>query len=262
MLEGHDDLDHTGKTGDSLEVTDVGLNAANSDLLLLVAVGTVEEVTESGELNTVTNGGTGTVALNKSDGGGIDVSAHVGTAKSLLLTRDGRGVNTGGLTVRGRGAAANDSVNLVTITNSVGVTFKHKHGRAFANKHTLGLLIVCADARVGREHRGLGEGHVHTDGVIRAGSTSDHHVTVSVEKLINGNLNGDERTSTGSIDDTVHTIEVEGVGTATGSNVAEETGEGVKAPLREVGLVLLNSSLNILLRHAHLAKDLLNDNIV
>mmetsp|Transcript_41683 Transcript_41683/g.128559 ORF Transcript_41683/g.128559 Transcript_41683/m.128559 type:complete len:356 (+) Transcript_41683:2090-3157(+) len=266
MLEGEHGLEQARTAGDGLEVADVGLDRADGDALAprvrLLGGPLAEHVLERGQLDRVPDGRAGAVPLHHRHGGGVDASLLVRAPQRQLLAGDGGGVDAGRLAVGGGGAAADHRVHRVAVRERVLELLEHKHHRALADEHAVGRLVVGGDGLLVREDGRLGEGHVHADGAVGAGGARDHRAAVAVQKLVDGNLDRDERGGAGGVDDAVHPVQVEDVGAAARGHVAEEAGERVEPPLGEVRLVLGHRRLHVLLRHADLAEHLLDDDVV
>mmetsp|Transcript_24153 Transcript_24153/g.39118 ORF Transcript_24153/g.39118 Transcript_24153/m.39118 type:complete len:260 (+) Transcript_24153:2877-3656(+) len=243
-------------------MSNLRFDTPNSDLFLLVAVCLLEEVAKSGKFDLVPNRSPGSVSLDKCHGTWVDTCTSIGTAKGLFLSRDGRGIDPGSLSITGRCARADYGMDIIPIAHSIRVTLQYHHTRSLTNQHTLGRFIVRLYTLVRGKDGGFGKGHVHTDSIIRAGCTSNHGIGIPIQKLLDGNLDGNERARTCGVNDAIHTLHVKGVAASAGSYIAKHPRKGVEAPFWKVGLVLFYGHIDILLWHAHLGQYLFNDNIV
>mmetsp|Transcript_16355 Transcript_16355/g.38986 ORF Transcript_16355/g.38986 Transcript_16355/m.38986 type:complete len:362 (-) Transcript_16355:789-1874(-) len=210
VLERQDHLDHPRAAGHRLQVADLALDRADRHALALrvgIARGTLaEHVLERRELDRVAHRRAGAVALHHRNRRRVDARQLVRAAERLLLPLDGGGVDAGRLAVgRGR-AAADHRVHLVAVGDRVLELLQNEHHAALADEHAIGALVVCGDALLVREDRRLGEGHVHADRAVGARGARDHRAAVAVQKLVDGDLDGDERRGARCVDDAVHAI--------------------------------------------------------
>ena len=203
----------------------------------------VEDLSQRGELSSITGFGTGAVRFNEPDCFWTVAGSGVGATESFGLTGRTWGIDALGPPIRGRTKATDHGVDPVTVALGVIETLEREHCEPFA-QHGAVRLVGEGSAVTTRRQRGdLGEALEHQDVVEGVDSTGDHHVRFTKIELVEPDLESGQGACTSRVDDAVRPTEIEPVGDSPGDDVAEKSGEGVFLPRRVAGRNVLAEDL-------------------
>ncbi|GED83714.1 hypothetical protein TNCT6_07990 [Streptomyces sp. 6-11-2] len=215
----HDHLDDTGDTGRGLRVSDVGLQRAEPQGLLVGAVLAVGGDQGLG-LDRVTQRRTRTVRLDDVHVAGRESPAGERLADHPLLGRTVGSRQAVGGTVLVDGGAADDREDLVTVAHRVRLALQQEHADALGPADTVRRLGERLGAAVGSETPLAGELDE------RAGRRHDGHTAGQGERALarpqclGGPVQGDQGGRAGGVDRDGRTLEAEGVRHPAGGHAA------------------------------------------
>ncbi|GAA0691821.1 hypothetical protein GCM10009548_74660 [Streptomyces malaysiensis subsp. malaysiensis] len=222
----HDHLDDAADTGRGLGVADVGLERAEPERAVRLAVLAVGGEQRLG-LDGVAEGGAGAVGLHRVHLTGRQTRVGEGLADDALLG----GAAGGGETVAGAvlvdGGAADDGEDPVAVPLGVREPFDQQHADAFAPGGAVGRGGERLAAAVG------GEAALAAEGDERAGvghdrrATGERHGALARAQRLDGQVEGHQGGGAGGVDGDGGAFEAEGVGDPAGGDAGGVAGDQI-----------------------------------
>ncbi len=227
MAQAQRGLDHAGRAGAGLEVTDVGLDRAD---VAGPPVGAMrrQRRAERERLDGIADRRAGAVRLDVIDVARVHAGRGVDLAQQRLLgfaARHGDAVGTGVL-VDAR--ADDERVDRIAVALGLRERFQQHEARPFAADETVGARVEGPAASVRRQHGGGAEGDEGKGAQDDVDATGERHVAFAGPQALAGEVSRHQRGRAGGIDRHARPVQVEAVGDAVGRDALRATGGGVR----------------------------------
>ncbi|GDY53757.1 hypothetical protein SVIO_043800 [Streptomyces violaceusniger] len=222
----HDHLDDAADTGRGLGVADVGLERAEPQRAVRLAVPAVGGEQRLG-LDGVAQCRTGAVGLDRVDLAGRQSGVGEGLADDALLG----GAAGGGEAVAGAvlvdGGGADDGEDPVTVSAGVREPFDEQHADALAPRGAVGRGGERLAAAVGREPALAAEGDERAGVGHDRGATGERHGALARAQRLHGQVERHQGGGAGGVDGDGGAFEAEGVGDAAGGDAGGVAGDQI-----------------------------------
>ncbi len=225
-VEGQDHLDDTGGPGGGLGVPDVGLDGADQQRPVLVAVTTVGR-DERPRLDRVAQCGAGAVGLDDVDVGGGQPGVGQGLPDHAVLRRAVRRGQPVGGAVGVHGGAAHDGQDRVTVAAGVGQPFQDQDPDALSPAGAVGPVGEGLAPAVRRQSTLAAELDEDARGRGDGDTAGEGERALPRPQGLGREVHRDQRGGTGRVDGHRRPFETEGVGDPSGQHAGRAAGGDV-----------------------------------
>ena len=235
LVNGENRLEHTCRTGPSLQVADIALGRAKPDA---AAFRHPKDLTQTLDFGQVADAGAGAVGLDQRTGSRIKPGIAPGSLDGVDLT-DRVGCGDALALAVGRGSqATDDRVDRIAVALGIFQALEQENRAALAHHKAIGPIAEGAGAR-GAECADLAEFDKGGRSHVPVNAAGQHGVHPVVGEQFHSGINCGEGGGAGGIGNEIRAAQVQQVGHTSGHNVGQFTGHRVFGDLRECPIHLV-----------------------